>query len=207
VMRAPTIWPWRSDMAAVLEALGESEEARRLAADEIEIARSMGARRALGVALRAAGVVTRGDAALELLEEAVAVLGDSEAKLEHARALADLGATLRRAGRRREARALLRRALDAAVACGAVALTEFVRAEMAASGARTRSGAQHGPAVLTPSESRVAALAAEGLSNPQIAQRLFLTRRTVETHLTHAYRKLGIRSRVELPAVLAREQP
>ena len=65
----------------------------------------------------------------------------------------------------------------------------------------------HGPAALTPSEHRVAALAAEGLSNPEIAQRLFLTRRTVETHLTHAYGKLGIRSRAELPAVLAGKQP
>ena len=207
VLRAPTIWPWRSDMAAVLAALGESEEARRLAADEIEIARSMGARRALGVALRAAGVVARGDAALELLEEAVAVLGDSEAELEHARALADLGATLRRAGRRTEARVPLRQALDAAVGCGAGALTAFTGAELAASGARTRHDGQDGPAVLTPSEHRVAALAAEGLSNPEIAQRLFLTRRTVETHLTHAYGKLGIRSRAELPAVLADKQP
>ena len=204
---APTIWPWRSDMAVVLAALGEEDKARRLAADEIEIARSMGARRALGVALRAAGVVARGDAALELLEEAVAVLGDSDAKLEHARALADLGATLRRAGRRAEARKPLRRALDAALACGAVALATFTRAELAASGARPRHGGGHGTAALTPSEHRVAALAAEGLSNPEIAQRLFLTRRTVETHLTHAYGKLGIRSRAELPAVLAGKQP
>ena len=107
------------------------------------------------------------------------MLGDSEAELEHARALADLGATLRRAGRRTEARVPLRQALDAAVGCGAGALTAFTGAELAASGARTRHDGQDGPAVLTPSEHHVAALAAEGLSNPEIAQRLFLTRRTV----------------------------
>ena len=204
---APTLWPWRSDMAIVLAARGEQDTARRLAAEEIEIARSMGARRALGVALRAAGAVARGDAALELSEEAVAVLGASGARLEHARALADLGASLRRAGKRAEAREPLRRALDAALACGAVALATVIRSELAASGARPRHGGGYGTASLTPSEHRVAALAAEGLSNPEIAQRLFLTRRTVETHLTHAYGKLGISSRAELPAVLAGKQP
>jgi DNA-binding CsgD family transcriptional regulator len=206
VLRAPTIWPWRSDAALILGVLGEDEEARRLAAEEIVLARGMGAHRALGVALRAAGVVARGDAALELLEEAVSVLRDSDAKLEYARALADLGGMLRRAGRRAEARKPLREALDAALACGAIALAAFARAELSASGARPRSGRAQGTAALTASEHRVAALAAEGLSNPEIAQRLFLTRRTVETHLTHAYGKLGIKSRTELPAVLAGEQ-
>jgi DNA-binding CsgD family transcriptional regulator len=206
VLRAPTIWPWRSDAALALAALGEQDEARRLAAEEIELARKMGARRALGVALRAAGVVATGDAALELLEQAVSVLRDSQAELEHARALADLGATVRRAGRRAESRTPLREALDAALACGAVALAAFVRAELSASGARPRRERAHGIAALTASERRVAALAASGLSNPEIAQRLFLTRRTVETHLTHAYGKLGIKSRAELPVVLAGEQ-
>jgi pentatricopeptide repeat protein len=206
VLCAPTIWPWRSDMALVLAALGTEDEASRLSTDEIELARKMGARRALGVALRAAGVVVRGEEGLELLEEAVSVLSDSEAKLEHARALADLGAALRRAGRRAEARRRLREALDGALGCGAVTLAAFARAELAASGARPRREPAQGIAALTPSEHRVVALAAEGLSNPEIARRLFLTRRTVETHLTHAYGKLGIKSRTELPSALSGEQ-
>lgn len=207
VLRAPTIWPWRSDAALILAALGEEREARRLAGEEVELARKMGAPRALGVALRAAGVVARGDSGLEQLAEAVSVLGDSDAKLEHARALADLGAMLRRAARRAESRKPLREALDVALACGAGALAAFARTELAASGARPRSGRGQGMAALTASEHRVAALAALGLSNPEIAQRLFLTRRTVETHLTHAYGKLGIKSRTELPAMLAGEKP
>jgi DNA-binding NarL/FixJ family response regulator len=138
-----------------------------------------------------------------LLEEAVAVLEASSARLEHARALAALGATLRRARRPGEAREPLRRALELAAACDATGLAEHVRTELYASGARPRTDALAGAAALTASERRVAELAATGETNRDVAQALFVTPKTVEVHLSNAYRKLGIRSRRELAAALA----
>ena len=129
-----------------------------------------------------------------------AALEGSEARLEHAHALCDLGASLRRERARRDAREPLREALDLAVRCGAAALARRAREELAATGARPRRLAQSGRDALTPAELRVARLAARGLANREIAQTLVVTVKTVETELGHAYAKLGIRSRRELPA-------
>lgn len=93
--------------------------------------------------------------------------------------------------------------MDAAHACGAVPLAERARQELRASGARPRRPALTGAQALTASERRVAELAAEGLGNRAIAEQLFVTTATVETHLRHAFRKLGIGSREELAAALA----
>src|SRR5262249_3961557 len=136
------------------------------------------------------------------LSEAVNVLAGTSAVLEHARALVDLGAALRRGRRRAEARGALYAALDQAIRCGASALADRAGEELLAAGARPHRSRTSGPEALTPSERRVARLAAAGRSNPEIAQALFLTRRTVETHLTHAYRKLGIDSREQLDDAL-----
>src|SRR5204862_5873533 len=105
---------WRSGAALAANLVDDSDRASRLAEEEIELARAFGAPAALGAALRTAGLVTRGDAALERLDEAVEVLGGSPAVLEHARALTDFGAALRRAGKRSDAQDVLRRALDLA---------------------------------------------------------------------------------------------
>jgi DNA-binding CsgD family transcriptional regulator len=142
-------------------------------------------------------------AGIERLREAVAVLAESPARLEHARALVDLGAALRRARERREAREPLRRGLDLAHDCGALALVERARTELQAAGARPRRIQLTGVDALTPSERRIATMAAQGLTNREIAQALFVTLRTIETHLGHAYHKLGIRSREELRDALA----
>ena len=131
------------------------------------------------------------------------MLEGSPARLEQARALADLGAALRRAGRRVDAREPLRAALELAHACGATALEETARTELVASGAKPRRQALSGAESLTPSERRVATMAAEGLTNRDIAQSLFVTPKTVEVHLSSAYRKLGIGSRTQLAAALA----
>jgi DNA-binding CsgD family transcriptional regulator len=96
----------------------------------------------------------------------------------------------------------LREGLDSAVRCGAEVLAQRARDELLATGAQLRRERLTGPDSLTPSERRVAQLAAQGRSNPEIAQALFLTRRTVETHLTHAYLKLGISSRDALATVI-----
>ena len=133
----------------------------------------------------------------------MAAVEGSPARLEQAKALAAHGRALRHARRPADAREPLRRALELADACGAEALAEDVRTELYAAGARPRTAALSGAGALTASERRVAALAAEGSSNRDIAQALFVTPKTVEVHLSNAYRKLGIRSRRELTAALA----
>jgi len=198
----PTI-PWRSDAALAHLALGAPAEARALAAEEVTLARAFTGPRTLGVALRAAGLTDGGRRGIELLRQAVRALEGSGARLEHARAMADLGAALRRAGDRAESRDVLRAALDLAHRCGAIALTERTRTELLTAGGRPRRPVLSGLDSLTPSERRVAQLAADGLSNREIAQNLFITGRTVEGHLTHAYQKLAITSREQLPAALA----
>jgi DNA-binding NarL/FixJ family response regulator len=110
---------------------------------------------------------------------------------------------VRRGRKPTEAREPLRRALELADSCGAGALAEEVRSELYASGARPRTSALSGVEALTASERRVAGLAADGQTNRDIAQSLFVTPKTVEVHLSNAYRKLGIRSRRELSGVLA----
>jgi DNA-binding CsgD family transcriptional regulator len=131
------------------------------------------------------------------------VLTDSPAKLEHAKARTELGATLRRANRRSEAREQLRRAVELATICGATPLAARAETELRATGARPRRTALSGIESLTPSERRVAQRAAESATNREIAQALFVTQKTVEVHLSSVYRKLGISSRSQLPALLA----
>ncbi len=192
---------WRSQRALALHRAGRAGDAAADAADEVALARRFGAPRALGRSLRVLGMVDPGDG-MPRLREAVEVLTDSPARLEYARALTALGSALRRARQPTEAREPLRQALDLATACGADALAQQARAELQAAGARPRREARHGVQALTPSERRVAAMAAEGAANKLIAQSLYVTPKTVELHLSSAYRKLGIRSRRELPAAL-----
>jgi DNA-binding CsgD family transcriptional regulator len=201
-IRSPSITQWRSRAATALMRTGDLEQARLLAAEEVELARRWGAPRAIGVALRVHGLTVGGPDGLALLEEAAATLEGSSARLERARALADLGAALRRAGRRVDAREPLRVAVELAQSCGATPLAEGARAELVAAGAKPRRQALSGAESLTPSELRVAAMAAEGMTNRDIAQNLFVTPKTVEVHLSSVYRKLDIRSRTQLASAL-----
>ena len=201
--RNPAFIAWRAPAALGLQQLGRQDEARRLAAEELELARTWGGPRALGAALRAAGLVEGGERGLALLEEAVQVLATSPAKLEHAKARTELGAALRRANRRSEAREHLRHAVELATICGAASLAARAERELLGTGARPRRIALSGVESLTPSERRVAEMAAEGPTNREIAQALFVTQRTVEVHLTSIYRKLAISSRSQLAAALA----
>ena len=200
---APGFLPWRSDAALAQLALGARDEAARLAGEELALARASGAPRALGVALRVAGAVAGGSRGEALLRTAVATLPGAGDPLERARALAALGALVRRANRRSEARELLLEAVDAARAAGALPLAAQAETDLAATGARARSDVLGGVEALTPSERRVAGLAADGLTNRQIAQALFVTPRTVEGHLSSAFRKLDVSSRERLAAALA----
>ena len=199
----PALVGWRSGAALALWALDRRGEARVWAGEEVELARRWGAPRALGRALRVAGVVQGGEEGLGLLREAVGVLEASPARLEYAKALVELGGALRRAGQRGESRECLRRGVEQAQACGAAPLVKRGRDELRVSGVRPRQLELLGPAALTPGERRVAELAAEGLSNREIARRLVITVNTVEAHLTRTYRKLGISGRAELAQVLS----
>ncbi len=96
----------------------------------------------------------------------------------------------------------LARGLSLAVACGAPPLAERARAELQAAGVRARADALSGVGALTASERRVADLATEGHTNKDIAQLLYVTPKTIEVHLSSVYRKLGIRSRRDLPGAL-----
>ena len=159
---------------------------------------SSGRTRALGIALRAAGLVREPPASIELLDEAVSVLEGTQARLELARTLTDLGAALRRRGYRASARESLRRGLDLASRCGATALAARAREELVTAGARPRRERLSGIGALTAAEHRVAKLAATGMTNREIAQALFITIRTVKAHLEHIFQKLDITSRAQL---------
>jgi DNA-binding CsgD family transcriptional regulator/tetratricopeptide (TPR) repeat protein len=200
----PATLPWRSAAALSLAELGRHGDARLLAAEEVRRARSFGAARALGAALRVQAVVGPATERAETLEAARAVLAPSSARLDLARVLVDMGATSRAAGRRTAARQPLEEGLELAARCGARTLERRAREELAAIGVRPRSTGRDGADSLTPSERRVVELAATGGTNREIAQTLFVTEKTVEAHLGRSFRKLNISSRRQLPEVLAR---
>lgn len=202
----PNLSVWRSHIALAL-AGAQPGEARALAAAELGDARRIGVARGIGVALRTAGLLAGGEDGIAMLREAVSVLERSRARLEHARALVELGAALRRANQRAAARDPLRTGLEMAHRCGATRLAERATTELAATGARRRRLRVVGRDALTPSEQRIARMAADGLSNREIAQALFVTAKTVENHLGHIYHKLGVGSRGALAEALEREQP
>jgi DNA-binding CsgD family transcriptional regulator/tetratricopeptide (TPR) repeat protein len=199
--RNPNVVAWRSTLALALPDRSH-EEALALVETELDLASRIGQPRAVGVALRARGLLRKGDEQISLLMQAASVLAESPSRLEHARALTDLGASLRRASRRTEARSFLREGLDLAAACGAVTLAVRAHEELVAAGARPRRERVSGVEALTTSELRVAHMAASGMSNREIAQELFVTSKTVALHLTHVYEKLDINGRAQLPREL-----
>jgi class 3 adenylate cyclase/DNA-binding CsgD family transcriptional regulator len=201
----PAFRPWRAHAAAAQHALGRDGEARELATEELGLARRWGSPRTIGVSLGALALASPPADRERLLREAVEVLAASPSRLEHARALVDLGAALRRGKSRSDARDVLRQGVELAQRCGAAPLAERGNEELAATGARPRKILVSGLASLTASERRVAQLAAEGLSNKDIAQALFVTVKTVEVHLSNVYRKLEIGSRHQLAGALVAE--
>jgi DNA-binding CsgD family transcriptional regulator len=194
--------PWRTYAALALHQLDRDADALALANDELEIAHAWGAAVPVGVSLRVIGQLEGGEAGIGHLEAAAAIHAASPARLEHARSLVELGAALRRANRRTDARVKLRDGFELAHAIGATVVAEQAREELAATGARPRTPLRLGAETLTASERRVAQMAAHELSNKEIAQALFVTVKTVELHLSSVYRKLGIGSRKELAGAL-----
>lgn len=199
--------PWRSRAALVLHKLGRTAEAADLAEQELHLARAWGTGRAIGVALRARGLVAGTAAGLDLLAESAQVLNASPARLEHAHTLFHLGVTHHRLRHVRDARALLGDAYRIAVDCGATVLADRTAEAIRRSGGRRPRTTRSGLDALTPQERRVAERAAAGASNRDIAEEMFLTLRTVETHLTSTYRKLGVDGRASLEPVVGRCPP
>ncbi len=198
----PGIFAWRRAAALAAHLTGDADLASdhaRLAEDE---ARRSHVATPLGEALRVGGIIAGGETGIARLRSAVTVLERSPARLEYARALVDLGGALRRGGERAASRPPLRRGLELADGFCARPLAETALAELRASGARPRRAALSGVDALTPTERRIAALAAAGRANPQIASALYVTTKTVEWHLGHVYSKLDITSRDGLPAAL-----
>ena len=199
-------FPWRRDAVEAALALQDTALAAALAAEQLELARRWDIPSARGIALCTQGLATGGAEGLELLERGVALLSGSPARLDHVRALVDLGTALRRAGRRARAREPLQEAIQTAQACGASALAARAHEELLGTGARPRRLHFTGAEALTAGERRVATLAAQGQSNRQIAAALYITVRTVENHLAGCYRKLGISSRRDLPGALGADR-
>lgn len=201
-IRTPAFCNWRADAALLLASVDRQEDGEALAREELERCRAFGAASPLGAALRTLGTLVDGDDGVAHLEEAVAVLERSPARLEHAVSLLELGAAERRAGRRADAREPLRQALELARACGADAAATRAHDELVAAGARPRRDPVESRSNLTASELRVARMAAGGMTNREIAQGLFLTENTIQTHLKSVFRKLGIGSRSQLARAL-----
>jgi DNA-binding CsgD family transcriptional regulator len=181
----------RSALALVLGA-ERRDEAQALVAEELALAEATGFARPRGTVLRAAGLLTGGNEGVELLRESVAILEKSSSRYEHARSLVELGAALRRTGRRADARHPLQDGMELAHGCGAERLVARTREELLASGGRPRRIVRSGFDGLTASERRVVRMVAEGYANAEIAQALYVSVKTVETHLSSAYSKLDL---------------
>jgi DNA-binding NarL/FixJ family response regulator len=197
---SPAVIPWRALAVRAYLALGQREPAATLAKEDLEMARRWGTPRSMGTALLSVGLTSDDEeAATRALLKATEFLAESPAKLHLAEAVFELGAQLRRRGQSERAIPYLRRAVELSAKCESQPLIRLAGDELRACEPVTAEGTVHG---LTKQETRVAGMAAQGLTNRQIAEALFLTRRTVELHLSGAYRKLGITGRAELATAL-----
>jgi DNA-binding CsgD family transcriptional regulator len=181
---------------------GDRRRSKAEAWRELEIRRRYGPPARLAEALRRASSFLPAREGLELLEEAVRLAEETPCRPVLARVLVSYGAALHRSGHAAEARETLYRASDLASEMGLERVRRRAEESLSMAGGRQRRARLHGPESLTTSQREVATLAAEGLTNREIAERLFVTIKTVETHLMAVFRKLGIRSRDELREVL-----
>jgi DNA-binding CsgD family transcriptional regulator/tetratricopeptide (TPR) repeat protein len=199
----PAMWGWRSVVVPALVKAGEAEEARAVAEQQLADAIRFGAPFAIGRALRTMALIEPARPSIDLLRDSVDALHRSTARPEQALSQIELGTALQRQGHTEEARRLLREGFELASLCGAMPLADRAQAELVSGGSRPVKPSLGGPESLTTSERRVAELAAQGMTNREIAQTLYVTAKTVEVHLTNTYRKLGIPSRFGLRNALA----
>ena len=200
---SPAALPWRSAAAAVLSELGDRDRARALTAQELTLAERTAVPEVVGRACRAHAITLDGDGErLVALRRAVELLEPSSARLEHARALAELAAAERAQGRTVQARELALRSQTLAEQLGARKVADQARRESLQAGGRPRRATLHGVSALTAAELRVATLAAQGMTNTRIAETLVVATKTIEGHLANSYRKLDIAGRAQLAALI-----
>lgn len=196
-------FPWRIPLAAVARAEGDRERARRLVAEQLELAEQFGASTLECEGLIALAGLSSAGERVGLLQRAIVRAAAARLRHYEARATVELGAALRRAGRRREARVRLTAGIELAEKLDDTAIRARGLAELETAGARPRRDRFAGRDGLTASELRVARLALQGLGNREIGEELFVTVKTVETHLSRVYAKLDIKSRRELTGKLS----
>jgi len=191
--------------AELVEAAARSGD-RRLAAIGLErlaeTTRASGTEWALGVEARSRALLSDGAVAEDLYREAIDRLSRTTLRPEAARAHLLYGEWLRREGRRIDARKQLRAAHEMLAVIGMEAFAERARRELFATGEKVRKRSAETRDQLTPQEEQIARLARDGMSNPEIGERLFLSPRTVEWHLRKVFAKLGISARGQLSAAL-----
>jgi len=201
--REPANQRFHADHAEAVIGLGDLDRGERLVARMEQRARALPRPWISAVSARGRGLVhaARGDldSALECYERALAAQEDLDMPAERGRTLLALGRLHRRRNERHLAQECLRQALAELTSAGALGWAAIAQDELSRAGARRGDGDQ-----LTGAERKVCELAAAGLRNHEIAARLFLSDKTVEANLTRAYRKLGVRSRAQLAAALAR---
>lgn len=200
----PAASPWWYWAGRAHLAVGDRARAGRLATRAVDLAHSAGFPVALGTALELLALAGDERGRLQLFEDAEGVLVHGGAALPLARTRVARGRALLLAGHVTPARKVLRRGWEESHALGAHALHDEAHRLLLSAGARPRRTPSRGSGELTRSEKQVARLAAAGRTNLQIAEALFVTRRTVELHLTSVYRKLGLSGRKELSSALGR---
>jgi DNA-binding CsgD family transcriptional regulator len=198
----PGAWPWPDVYANALVVEGRYDDADAFLRPHEALALERGHRSAtarLGYA-RGRLLGAQGDlhAAREFFERSRALLADTPLRWDRARVGFAYGQTLRRAGKRREADAVMVTARDLYAALGATTYVARCDRELKAGGVHAARGAEQPVDALTPQEEAVAELVASGLSNREVAAELFVSMKTVQYHLTRIYAKLGVRSRTEL---------
>ena len=190
------------ELAEAASRTGETELVRATAEWLSERARATSSEWALGIEARARAFQSDGEAAERLYRDSIARLGRTRVRLEVARGHLLYGEWLRRQNRRVDARQQLRTAHEMLVAMGIEAFAERARRELLATGETVRKRTVETRDELTAQEALIARLARDGLSNPEIGTRLFISPRTVKYHLRKVFIKLDISSRAQLDRVL-----
>ena len=193
----PAIWTLTELIEAAVRS-GQPERARRALERVQETTRPAGTDWALGIEARSRALLSEGDDAEDLYKEAITRLSRTRIRVQLARTHLLYGEWLRRERRRLDAREELRTAHELFSDFGVEAFAERARVELEATGERARKRAVDTLDQLTPQESQIARLAAQGQTNREIAARLFISASTVEYHLRKAFRKLNVKSRTQL---------
>lgn len=198
----PSFAPWRVGRSSALAGLGRFQEGAEVAGENLELARRFGSPVAIAEGIACVAQFRPAKEQVVLLDEAITLISPTKAELLRCHLLIDLGFARHDSGDEPAARTAFRDGANQAERCGVTRLAGVAGRGLLACGARPRRLQTSGLKSLTPAERRVVELAAAGNTNTTIAQMLFINVKTVESHLTRVYKKLGIADRAELRAAL-----